>query len=130
MQAGAPGRQSGTGRPAPESSELLRTYPLRGFTVLELRGEIDLAALPRLQPHIDMATGGHAPQIAIDLRQVTFLDCSGLRLLCRARTRAEERGGEVRLVCTHPLTLRILRAAGLMQAFRPVADLEAAVAGE
>ncbi|NGN64834.1 STAS domain-containing protein [Streptomyces sp. A7024] len=130
MHAGAPGRQSGTSRPAPESTELLRTYALREFTVLELRGEIDLAALPRLQPHIDFATGGHGPQIVIDLRQVTFLDCSGLRLLCRARTRAEERGGRVRLICDHPLTLRILRAAGLMQAFRPVADMEAAVESE
>ncbi|MEU0649464.1 STAS domain-containing protein [Streptomyces umbrinus] len=30
---------------------------------------------------------------------VAFLDCSGLRILCRAEQRVRDRGGHLRLVC-------------------------------
>jgi anti-anti-sigma factor len=64
----------------------------------------------------------------IDLSGVDFFDCSGLRLLYRARGRLLERGGELRLVCTHPLTLRVLKVTGLARLLPPQPTLQAALA--
>ncbi|MFD5634202.1 STAS domain-containing protein, partial [Streptomyces sp. NPDC127077] len=59
--------------------------------------------------------------------RVEFFDCSGLRLLYRARRRVLDRGGRLHLVCAHPLTLRMFRLTGLSRILPPSASLEAAL---
>jgi anti-anti-sigma factor len=58
---------------------------------------------------------------------VEFFDCSGLRLLHRARARDRERDGRLHLVCTHPLTLRVLRVTGLTRLLPPYPTPDAAL---
>lgn len=91
----------------------LHIHEERGHTVLEFRGEIDLVAAMEIVPHLDAATGGQTPHVAIDLRNIAFFDCSGLRLLYRARHRVQANGGRLLLICDHPLTLRVMRVTGL-----------------
>ncbi|MEV8539841.1 anti-sigma factor antagonist [Streptomyces sp. NPDC051572] len=112
--------------PAPLTRHL-RIHRDRGFTVLEFRGEIDIAAAMEILPWLDRLTGRPRARIVIDLSQVEFFDCSGLRLLYRARQRVLERDGRLHLVCTHPLTLRILRVTGLSRLLPPQPTLEAAL---
>ncbi|WP_443054925.1 STAS domain-containing protein [Streptomyces sp. NBC_00258] len=57
------------------------------------------------------------PEPGLDLRSVTFIDCSGLAALCRARNRVKIRGGRLRLVTSSPSVLRLLRLTGLAHAF-------------
>jgi anti-anti-sigma factor len=59
----------------------------------------------------------------VDLRQVAFFDGSGLRVLCRADSRAREHGGRLRIVSDRPRIHRLLRAAGLLSRFPPLPDL-------
>ncbi|MFF4345828.1 anti-sigma factor antagonist [Streptomyces sp. NPDC001530] len=113
--------------PAPPTRHL-RIRPDRGHLVLEFHGEIDILAAMEITPFLDSATGGAAPQVVIDLRPVDFFDCSGLRLLYRARRRVLARGGRLHLVCTQPLTLRILRVTGLARLLPPSASLDEALA--
>ncbi|MBC9724875.1 anti-sigma factor antagonist [Streptomyces sp. TRM68367] len=105
----------------------LRVRQDQGHTVLEFRGEIDIAAADEIVPHLDRATGHTDARIVLDLSQVEFFDCSGLRLLYRARQRVLERQGQVQLVCTHPLTLRVLRITGLARLLPPQPTLDAAL---
>jgi anti-sigma B factor antagonist len=112
--------------PAPLTRHL-RIHADRGFTVLEFRGEIDIAAATEILPYLDRVTARPRARIVIDLRQVEFFDCSGLRLLYRARHRVLERDGRLHLVCTHPLTLRILRVTGLNRLLPPQPTLDAAL---
>ncbi|WP_427924467.1 anti-sigma factor antagonist [Streptomyces sp. cg40] len=112
--------------PAPLTRHL-RIHQDRGFTVLEFRGEIDIVAAMEILPSLDRVTGRPCARIVIDLRQVEFFDCSGLRLLYRARQRMLERDGRLYLVCTHPLTLRILRVTGLSRLLPPQPTLDAAL---
>ena len=113
--------------PTPPGTGHLRVHEDRGRTVLELHGEIDIAAAVEIIPHLDALTGGPGARIVIDLRHVEFFDCSGLRLLHRARHRVLDRGGELRLVCTHPLTLRVLKVTGLARLLPPAPTLDAAL---
>lgn len=112
--------------PAPLTRHL-RVRQERGHTVLEFRGEIDLAAATEIAPHLDRETDRPAARIVIDLSGIDFFDCSGLRLLYRARSRVLDRRGYVLLVCAHPLTLRVLRITGLSRLLPPQPTLDAAL---
>jgi anti-anti-sigma factor len=105
----------------------LRVRTDRGYTVLEFRGEIDIAAAAEVLPHLDAATARPGARVVIDLSGVEFFDCSGLRLLTRARLRVLDGGGRLHLVCTHPLTLRVLRVTGLARLLPPRPTLDAAL---
>ncbi|MCW7945215.1 sulfate transporter [Streptomyces hygroscopicus] len=89
-----------------------------GTTVVELRGEIDiLTALP-LGARLDDLTAAVHPDLVLDLRAVSFIDCAGLRLLCRAYNRVMERHGRLRLVTDSARFLRVLSGAGLDGVFQ------------
>ncbi|ROQ65897.1 anti-anti-sigma factor [Streptomyces sp. 840.1] len=96
-------------------------YRRNGRTVVALRDEIDIATAALIAPALDVATSDGSPHLVVDLTEVSFLDCSGLTLLCRARRRALERDGRFWLVCDCPRILRLLRAGRLHDLFRPVA---------
>ncbi|MBQ0826260.1 anti-sigma factor antagonist [Streptomyces tagetis] len=105
----------------------LRVHQDRGHTVLEFRGEIDIASAAEIGPLLDRETGRPGALVVLDLGRVEFFDCSGLRLLHRARRRVLAGGGQVHLVCAHPLTLRMLRITGLSSVLPPRPDLETAL---
>ncbi|MCS0605474.1 anti-sigma factor antagonist [Streptomyces sp. LP11] len=113
---------------APRTRQL-RVYEHRGHTVLELLGEIDLVAAAEIGPALDLVTRRAGARIVLDLRQVEFFDCSGLRLVYRARARVLEHGGRLHLVCTHPMTLRVFRVTGLSRLLPPYPTPDAALAG-
>ncbi|MFD8232451.1 anti-sigma factor antagonist [Streptomyces sp. NPDC059696] len=112
--------------PAPLTRHL-RVRRERGHTVLEFRGEIDLAAASEIAPHLDRETDRPAARVVVDLSGIDFFDCSGLRLLYRARSRVLDRRGQMLLVCAHPLTLRVLRITGLSRLLPPHPTLDAAL---
>ncbi len=84
---------------------------------MELHGEIDLCAAPSLVSRLDALTAGTCPDLVLDLTAVSFIDCSGLGVLCRARNRVLARHGRLRLVTHSTRFLRVLRAAGLAGVF-------------
>ncbi|MHA6761790.1 STAS domain-containing protein [Streptacidiphilus sp. PAMC 29251] len=84
-----------------------------GRIVVELYGEIDIATARLVTRHLDAATGGDRPQVVVDLRGVSFIDSGGMGPLCRAWCRAQDRGGDVSLICTDARILKTLRLAGL-----------------
>ncbi|MDT3399384.1 STAS domain-containing protein [Streptomyces sp. B1866] len=105
----------------------LRTRTAGTAALVEVHGEIDLSTAPELTAALDAATARARPDVVVDLRPVTFLDCSGLSALCRARHRALDRGGRLRLVLDDPYRLRILRLAGLGGVFETHPDLAGAL---
>ncbi|WEH13905.1 STAS domain-containing protein [Streptomyces sp. VNUA24] len=117
-----PGRAApSTPPPANRYAHTRRTGP---YTVVVVTGEIDVASADLLAEHLTAAVGGPgAPDVLVDLREVAFLDCSGLRVLCRAEATARAGGGRLRLVCDQPRMHRLLRAARLLGRFPPLADL-------
>ncbi|MET7618559.1 STAS domain-containing protein [Streptomyces sp. NPDC005408] len=99
-------------------------------TVVELHGEIDIAAATLVGAYLDVVTAIRDHEVVVDLTHVAFFDCSGLALLCRARRRIAESGGRLWVVCDQPPVLRVFRAGGVLEVFRTLPTLEAALAAQ
>ncbi|MFL4951353.1 STAS domain-containing protein [Streptomyces sp. MMS24-I31] len=100
-----------------------------GTTVVTLSGDVDLVTALSLGPRLDVLTAGPRPNLVLDLRQVPFVDCAGLGLLCRARNRVAAREGRLWLVTGSASFRRLLHHSGLADAFHLVpepADIPAA----
>ncbi|MER6632413.1 STAS domain-containing protein [Streptomyces sp. NPDC000987] len=98
-----------------------------GRTVVALRGEIDVLVAPSLSARLDALTSSPSPDVVVDLRAVSFIDCSGLGVLCRVRNRVLARDGRLRLVSDDPGFLRLLRPAGLAGVFHVCTRLSEAL---
>ncbi|MFJ6725323.1 STAS domain-containing protein [Streptomyces sp. NPDC091281] len=88
-----------------------------GPVLVELRGEIDLFTAAPLAARLDALTAGPRPDLLVDLRPVSFIDCGGLGVLLRARNRALARRGRLRLISDGGVVRRVLRLTGLAKVF-------------
>lgn len=95
----------------------LLTYAVGDQFVLALKGELDLALALTLQPVLGEALPPRPGTVVVNLCQVTFMDCSGLALLCRVRERVVDRGGRLMLLGPRPVVRRLLRLAPLDERF-------------
>src|ERR1044072_6198684 len=80
--------------PPPEAAARLKTEVKSdgGRSDVILRGERDLPTLPIAERAVEKVDGGTST-LVLDLRQLSFIDSSGLRLIL---TTAEEWGGDSR----------------------------------
>ncbi|KUM97344.1 hypothetical protein AQI88_08560 [Streptomyces cellostaticus] len=92
-------------------------------TVVPLHGEIDLLTATALAQRLDELTAHPRPDLVLDLRPVSFIDCTGLGVLCRTRKRVLSRRGRLRLVADSAGLLLILRATGLSGVFEVLPQL-------
>ncbi|MQY36600.1 hypothetical protein SRB17_46020 [Streptomyces sp. RB17] len=88
-----------------------------GATVVAVHGEIDVLTAPVLSRRLDVLTSCSQPDLVVDLRPVTFIDCAGLGVLCRARNRTLARQGRLRLITESAGLRRMLRVTGLGDVF-------------
>jgi anti-anti-sigma factor len=84
-----------------------------GGNTLALTGELDLDSANRLEEAVREVCASGAG-LVIDLRKVTFMDSTGLRVLIVAATLCEEKGHELRIVPGEDIQ-RILEMSGLDQ---------------
>ncbi|MFG2501177.1 STAS domain-containing protein [Streptomyces sp. NPDC048441] len=95
----------------------LRHQVVGGSLVLTFRGELDAWADQELAPGLAELVDRPGPGIVADLRQVTFLDAGGLRLLVRVKGHAAARRRSLRLVRSRPRVWRVLRITRLDRSF-------------
>lgn len=69
-----------------------------GVLFLSLRGELDLSTIQQLDRALSSEVDGRAKVVVIDLRELTFLDSTGLRSMLRLHSRLESSGGRLVLV--------------------------------
>ncbi|MFJ9770329.1 STAS domain-containing protein [Kitasatospora sp. NPDC101157] len=75
-------------------------------------GEIDLDTAPRLHRELSRALTEHR-EVVLDLSEVTFMDCSGLGVLVRARNQADRSGRSLVLRGVGRPVARLLKLTGL-----------------
>ncbi|WP_169314165.1 STAS domain-containing protein [Streptomyces piniterrae] len=78
-----------------------------GQAVVTLEGEQDILTAPRLLTLLSAAAATR-DRILVDLRNVTFMDTTGLEPLVRTARRLEPTGGGVTLVLTDPRLRKLL----------------------
>jgi anti-sigma B factor antagonist len=101
-----------------------------GIHIFHLRGDLDVATAPTLRGALIEASTAGKHELIVDLSDLGFLDSTGLGALIGAHRRAQENGGDVRLVARDGQILRLLRITGLLGVFRVYATIEAALADE
>jgi anti-sigma B factor antagonist len=80
--------------------------------VVRARGDIDLSTLARATTALDGARAG-ARSLVLDLREVGFMDTSGLRLIIEEQRRAAETGYRFAVVRGSRRVQRLFEIAGL-----------------
>lgn len=76
--------------------------------LIRVRGEIDLLAEHDLRDAASIVIDGGCRDAVLDLNDVSFLDCAGLKALLSCRERVEASGGRLLLGRTSPAVARIL----------------------
>lgn len=82
---------------------------------LALRGELDVAAVAKLERAIDAALAMDRRSPVIDLCELTFIDAAGLRELLRAHERAIRGDFEVRIINAPPRIRRVRDICGVQR---------------
>jgi len=93
-----------------------------GGIEVALTGEIDLSTVEELQERLAPALGEDPGLIVLDLRQVSFLDSSGLRLILRLNRRQHDGGGRLVLVRGGRRVSRVLEITGVDSELEQVDD--------
>lgn len=79
-----------------------------GVARLALRGELDIATAPVLQEHLILVEKDGVRAVVLDVRDLTFVDCTGLHTFLKARSRAADNGHRFAMVGAKDQLRRIL----------------------
>jgi anti-anti-sigma factor len=82
-------------------------------SVLTVTGELDLRTSPQLEERLAGAFDAGAELVILDLRQIEFMDSTGLRALLGAEQRAQASGGRFALVRGADQVERVLTLTGV-----------------
>jgi anti-sigma B factor antagonist len=102
----------------------LRTEDAGDTMIFKLRGSLDLATAPTVRAALSEAADEDGHHLIVDLRQLEFLDSTGLGVLIGAHRRATERGGSFRLIVHDGPISRLLNITGLVTVFAVYHSLE------
>ena len=80
---------------------------------VRLEGELDIATTPGAEAELKRLEQDGAAAIVLDLRGLTFMDSTGLRLLVSADARAREAGRRLTIIQGPEAVHRVLEITGL-----------------
>jgi anti-anti-sigma factor len=107
--------QNGVGCRAVQSHFRVEARSQGQAYVLAVSGELDLAAASSLEGELDQALESGSQVIVIDLRDLEFIDSTGLSVLVRAHQRAQQSNLQLGLVNPGAQVERLLSLTGLAQ---------------
>jgi anti-sigma B factor antagonist len=84
-----------------------------GYAVVTVVGEVDVTTGFRLRDPLHELVRRRLWYHVVDLRQVTFLDSTGLGILVGDHKRLRDRGGSLQVVCGPGLVSRVFRLTGV-----------------
>jgi anti-anti-sigma factor len=86
--------------------------------VIGVSGELDLASSPALESELAHGAASGAELIVVDLRELEFMDSTGLSVLVRAHQRATESGRRFAVVRGPQQVERLLSLTGVADQLR------------
>jgi anti-sigma B factor antagonist len=105
----------------------VRVRPDRERVVVELSGELDIATIPQFREQCDELLGAGFRHVVVDLRELAFLDSTGLHLLIELYARARRDGWELSVIPGSGAVHRVFVVSGTVELlpFMSAADLRA-----
>lgn len=97
--------------------------------VVVVSGELDLASGPELEDVLERVSNDPAQLLIIDLREVDFMDSTGLSIIVRAHQRFAEDGRRLGLVRGPSQVQRLLDLTGVAERL-PLVDTPEELLGE
>jgi anti-anti-sigma factor len=88
--------------------------PANGQVRLIPRGEIDLASVDQLEARLRELREDGFDHLVLDLRQVTFMDSTGLRLILTWDDTARQDGLDFRLIAGATAVQRLFEITGVL----------------
>ena len=89
--------------------------PANGSVEVRVRGELDIATAPELAAELDRLLAARPRVLVLELGELTFLDCAGMRPVRSALRDLRCGGGTLVIRHASPLVERALRVAGLAE---------------
>ncbi len=86
--------------------------------VVPLEGEIDLNVSPQILARLNPFIAQRVPQLHVNLKDVSYIDSSGLATFIDAMQRVQAYGGEFALVALRENVRKIFEIARLDQVFK------------
>ena len=95
------------------------------YSVVAVRGEVDLHTAPKVQYAIERGSEG-VEAVVVDMSGIAFMDSTALSTLMRAREYLEKKGSSLRLTAPSGAVERILAVTGFGDYFDIYPSREAA----
>jgi anti-sigma B factor antagonist len=86
-----------------------------GATLIAVQGELDLASSPALREELDRAHDAGTELVVLDLRELVFMDSTGLSVVVKAHQRALESGRRFAVVRGGKQVERLLTLTGVSE---------------
>jgi anti-sigma B factor antagonist len=102
----------------------ITTEQHKGQTRMALVGELDIASAPRFEEGLARVEGDTPGTLVLDLRQVEFIDSTGLRAVIAADERARKAGRRLVVVRGPAAVERVFSVTQLDQRLEIVDDPE------
>ena len=100
-----------------------------GTVVVKLSGELDISSAPKVEDELARVEPDRPGVIVLDLRNLAFMDSTGLRLLIAADTRARQEDRRLMIVKGPEPVQRVFRITRLEERLEIVDDVPADSAG-
>jgi anti-sigma B factor antagonist len=98
--------------------------------VLRVGGEVDVYTAPRLRERVVKLLGDGVRHVVVDLREVDFLDSTGLGALVGSLKRLREQDGSLKLVAGPERIMQVFRLTGLVRVFALYPSVPQAIAAD
>ncbi len=96
------------------------------YSIIAVRGEVDLHTAPKVENAIERAARSNAT-VVLDMSGVAFMDSTALSALVRSKDSLQEQGTSLRLAAPSRAVERIFSVTGFQDYFEIFPSREAAI---
>ena len=89
----------------------VRTRRVGDAPWVALSGELDISTAPEVERELARLDRQDPPRVVVDMRDLTFIDSTGLRIILAADSRARRAGRQLQIVPGPPSVHRVFRIA-------------------
>jgi anti-sigma B factor antagonist len=101
-----------------QRSFTVQLQPRSDAVLIAVSGELDIASAPELEQMLDQVSPEQTKLVIVDLRELEFMDSTGLSIIVRAHQRLSEHGCELTLIKGPPQVQRLLDLTGVADRLR------------